>query len=86
MYLNRLQQDQVFVPAELRSLEELTGMPTRKGMEQAIVSHGKIVNVASKRYGHIPNELFFRKAETRVIKTAVAPSTALTGVSVWTLS
>lgn len=71
MYLNRLQQDEVFVPAELRPLEELTGMPTRKGMEQAVVSHGKIVNVVSKRYGHIPNELFFGKAEARVVKTGL---------------
>ena len=71
MYLNRLQQDEVFVPAELRPLEELTGIPTRKGMEQAVVSHGKIVNVVSKRYGHIPNELFFGKAENRVIKTGL---------------
>lgn len=71
MYLNRLQQDEVFVPALLRPLEELTGMPSRKGLEQAIVSHGKIVNIVSKRYGHIPNELFFGKAEERVIKTGL---------------
>lgn len=72
MYLNRLQQDEVFVPAQLRSLEELTGMPNRKGLEQAIVSNGKIVNMVSKRYGHVPNELFFGKAEERVIKTGLA--------------
>ena len=71
MYLNRLQQDEVFVSAQLRPLEELTGMPSRKGMEQAIVSNGKIVNIVSKRYGHIPNELFFGKAEERVIKTGL---------------
>lgn len=59
MYLNRLQQDEVFVPVQLRPLEALTGMPNRKGMERAIVSNEKIVNVVSKRYGHIPNELFF---------------------------
>ncbi|WP_262917760.1 hypothetical protein [Allomuricauda sp. F6463D] len=39
MYLNRLQQDEVFVPTQLRPLEELTGMPTRKGMEKAIVNN-----------------------------------------------
>jgi len=71
MYLNRLQQDEVFVPTQVRPLEEMTGMPTRKGMEQAIVSNGKIVNVVSKRYGHIPNELFYGKAEARVIKTGL---------------
>ena len=59
------------MPTQVRPLEELTGMPNRKGMEQAIVSNGKIVNVVSKRYGHIPNELFFGKAEARVIKTGL---------------
>jgi len=74
MYLNRLQQDEVFVPVQLRPLEALTGMPNRKGMERAIVSSVKIVNVVSKRYGHIPNELFFGKAEQRVNKTGLAYS------------
>lgn len=59
------------MPVQLRPLEELTGMPNRKGMEQAIVSNGKIVNIVSKRYGHMPNELFFGNAEERVIKTGL---------------
>ncbi len=60
------------MPVQLRPLEALTGMPNRKGLEQAIVSNGKIVNIVSKRYGHVPNELFFGKAEERVIKTGLA--------------
>jgi len=38
-------------------------MEPRRGLENAIISNGKIVNVVSNSYGHIPNELFFKKAE-----------------------
>jgi hypothetical protein len=38
-------------------------MKSRRGLENAIISNGKIVNVVSNSYGHIPNELFFKKAE-----------------------
>ncbi len=67
MYLDDLQQDEVFVPTEIKSLEELTGLKPRRGLENAIVSNDKIVNVVSKSYGHIPNELFFKKAEQMFI-------------------
>ncbi|MBO6828857.1 MAG: DUF932 domain-containing protein [Muricauda sp.] len=67
MYVDNLQQDEVFVPVQIRPLNELTGMPVRKGLEQAVVSNGKIVNIVSQRYGHIPNELFFKKAEQLLI-------------------
>ncbi|GGK18867.1 hypothetical protein GCM10007962_11310 [Yeosuana aromativorans] len=63
MYLNRLPQDDIFVSSEMKSLKSITGMETRKGLENAIISNGKIVNVVSNSYGHIPNELFFKKAE-----------------------
>jgi len=38
-------------------------MESRRGLENAIISNGKIVNVVSNSYGHVPNELFFKKAE-----------------------
>jgi hypothetical protein len=63
MYLNRLQQDEIFVSNEMKSLKSITGMESRRGLENVIISNGKIVNVVSNRYGHIPNELFFKKAE-----------------------
>ena len=62
MYLSNLQQDQLFVTSELKPLSSLCELPTRKGLENAIISNGKIVNVVSSRYGHIPNEVFFKKA------------------------
>lgn len=53
MYLNNLQQDGIFVPSEMKSLKSITGMESRRGLENAIISNGKIVNVVSKSYGHI---------------------------------
>ena len=63
MYLSNLQQDEIFVPSEMKSLKSLTQMESRRGLENAIISNGKIVNVVSNSYGHVPNELFFKKAE-----------------------
>ncbi|MDT0690212.1 DUF932 domain-containing protein [Salegentibacter sp. F188] len=63
MYLSNLQQDEIFVPSEMKSLKSLTQMESRRGLENVIVSNGKIVNVVSNSYGHVPNELYFKKAE-----------------------
>lgn len=63
MYLSNLQQDEIFVPSEMKSLRNLTQMESRRGLENVIISNGKIVNVVSNSYGHVPNELFFKKAE-----------------------
>ena len=63
LYLNRLQQDEIFVSNEMKSLKSITDMESRRGLENVIISNGKIVNVVSNSYGHIPNELFFKKAE-----------------------
>ncbi|MGF1560163.1 MAG: DUF932 domain-containing protein [Flavobacteriaceae bacterium] len=67
MYLNKLQQDSVFVSSEMKSLQSITGMASRRGLENVIISNGKIVNVVSNSYGHIPNELFFKHAESMLI-------------------
>ncbi|WP_252736969.1 DUF932 domain-containing protein, partial [Zobellia galactanivorans] len=67
MYLNNLQQDEIFVPSEMKSLACITGIQSRRGLENVIVSNGKVVNVVSNSYGHIPNELFFRKAEQLLV-------------------
>lgn len=71
MYLKNLQQDDVFVPSEVKSLEKLTGMVPRKGLEQAVISNGKIVNVVSNSYGHISNEAFFTTAEQIIIDSGL---------------
>jgi hypothetical protein len=65
--LAKSSQDNVFVTNEVIQMQELVGMPTRKGLEQGIVSNGKLVNVVSKSYGHLPNEVFFLEAERKLI-------------------
>ena len=67
MYLSNLQQDEIFVSSEMESLKSLTQMESRRGLENTIISNGKIVNVVSNSYGHIPNQLFFKKAEQMLL-------------------
>lgn len=66
-----MQNDDVFVPSEIVNLPELIGMPSRKGMEQAVISNGKLVNVVSNQYGHLPNEQFFLVVEEKLIEADV---------------
>ncbi len=66
-FLNKLlRNDNVFVKNEVVSLSELTGKTTRRGLENAILSEGEIVNVVSKSYGHLPNETFFYQVESKL--------------------
>ena len=64
--MNNLQNDEIFVSNSIVNLDTLTGMPARKGLEQAVISNGKIVNVVSKSYGHLPNEKFFGEVENQL--------------------
>ena len=41
MYLQSLQQDEIFVSNEMKSLKSLTQMESRRGLENAIISNGK---------------------------------------------
>lgn len=67
----KMQNDDVFIPSEVRNLSQLVGMPTRKGMENAIISNGEVVNVVSDVYGHLPNENFFLVVEEKLIEADV---------------
>lgn len=66
-----LQQDNVFVKSKLVELSSLTGMPSRRGLERALVSESQIVNVVSDSYGHLPNEKFFYEVETRLVSEGI---------------
>ena len=66
-----MQNDDVFVSNEVKSFPELIGMPSRKGLEKAIVSNGKVVNIVSEQYGHLPNEKFFLIVEEKLINADV---------------
>lgn len=41
-------------------------MPSRKGLEKAVVSNGKVVNVVSNSYAHLPNEVFLSEIERKL--------------------
>src|SRR6266850_1755463 len=62
-----LQNDNVFVNSSIELLNKLTGMQTRRGLECAVISNNKLVNVVSDSYGHLPNEKFFIEVERKLI-------------------
>lgn len=65
-FISRLTNDDVFVSNKIVDLSTLTGVASRKGLEQAIISNGTLVNVVSKSYGHLPNEIFFGEVERQL--------------------
>ena len=67
----KLHTDDVFPKSEMVSLESLTNLPSRKGLENAVVSGGKIVNIVSKSYGHLPNETFLSEVERKLIEADI---------------
>lgn len=72
IYLNKvLQNDNVFVSSEIKSLSSLTSLPVRRGLEKVVISEGEIVNIVSDSYGHLPNEKFFYSVEEKLIDSGV---------------
>lgn len=68
LYLNKaLQTDNVFVENSIVNFNQLTGLASRRGYEKAVISNGKLVNVVSNSYGHLPNEKFFYAVEEKLI-------------------
>ncbi len=70
-FKNELQNDNVFVTSKVVSLSDIAGLPTRKGLEKAVISENQIVNVVSSSYGHLPNEAFFAEVEHNLIKSDI---------------
>jgi len=66
-----LQNDNVYVQSGLIKLSQATQMPVRKGLEQAVISEGQIVNIVSDSYGHLPNERFFAEVERKLIDAGI---------------
>jgi hypothetical protein len=66
-FRNQLRNDDVYVKNEVVSLSDLTQRTVRRGLEQAILSEGRVVNVVSKSYGHLPNQKFFPEVEVKLI-------------------
>lgn len=61
--LPKLEKHDVFPANKIVDLSSLTNMPSRRGLERAVISGGQIVNIVSQSYGHLPNEKFFKGVE-----------------------
>lgn len=70
-YLNKRANDDIFVNNSIVPMNDLIGMETRKGLEQGIISNGKLVNVVSSSYGHLRNEDFFLEFEAKLIEADI---------------
>lgn len=70
-YLNKKENDDIFVDSKVVQMSQLTGLETRKGLEQGIVSNNKLVNVVSKSYGHLDNKDFFLDFERKLIEADI---------------
>lgn len=62
----QLQRDNIYFENSMCSLSEISNLPTRKGLQNAILSNGQIVNVVSKSYYHLPNEIFFETIDRKI--------------------
>lgn len=73
--LSGLRNDNIFVPNEVRSFKDVTGINSRKGLDKVILSDGKIVNVVSSSYGHLPNQIFFAQVENMLLDANISTAT-----------
>lgn len=65
----RLKQDNIFPPVFTKNISDITGYSSRRGLETAIISGGKLVNVVSNRYSLLLNETFFGQVEEQLRAT-----------------
>jgi Domain of unknown function (DUF932) len=73
--LNALRNDDIFVSNEVRNFKEVTGINSRKGLDRVILSNDEIVNVVSKSYAHLPNEIFFGQVENMLLEADIKTAT-----------
>jgi hypothetical protein len=66
-----LRNDDILPIVSIKPLKELTGLDSKKGYDNAIISNGKIVNICSNSYGLLPNEQFFIKVEEKLIEADI---------------
>ncbi len=68
---NNLRNDNIFLSNEVKSIKDITGIKSRKGLDKVIISDGEIVNVVSKSYSHLPNETFFGQVENMLLEADI---------------
>jgi hypothetical protein len=67
LFLNKpLKAENVFPNVEVLGLSELTGKPSRRGLERAILVDNTVMNIVSNQYGVLKNEDFFPKVSERL--------------------
>lgn len=71
IFVSKLQKDDVYVPNKIVPFNTISSIPSRKGYDNVIISNGKIVNVVSDQYGHLPNDIFFKQAEQKLIESGM---------------
>ena len=72
IFLNKpLPQSDIYPSNTIIPLSSLTGIPSRKGLTNAIVSDGQIVNIVSDSYGHLQNEQFFTEIERKLVESDI---------------
>lgn len=68
IYFNKpLQNDDIFVKNSILPITDFITKPTRKGLDNVILSENRIVNIVSNSYSHLPNQDFFYKVEEMLI-------------------
>jgi hypothetical protein len=70
-FMHKLKTDDVYPQNNIVKLADISNMPVRKGLENAIISGGQIVNVVSDKYSHLPNENFFLEVQRKLIESDV---------------
>jgi len=73
--LSQLRNDNIFVDNHVSSLQDITGIRGRKGLDNVIISNGEIVNVVSKSYAHLPNQIFFTHVENMLLEADIKTAT-----------
>jgi len=63
--------DSIYVENSIVDTHTITGMETRKGLEKVVISGGKIVNIVSNQYGHLPNNVFFKEVESKLAEANI---------------
>jgi hypothetical protein len=68
---SKLVQQDVFPAVQLLPLKDLTEIPCKDRVSQAIISNGRLIHVASDHYTLLKNEDFFLEVERKLIEADI---------------
>lgn len=64
-------EENVFVKAEVIPFSPVIGMPVRRGLDNLLISNGKVVNIVSQAYGHLDNLDFFGEIDAKISESGL---------------